>query len=85
MIVRLLRAAGIKSGLAHAAGLLSVAASILAWAGAKSSSDRPSAERLGIFVGLWAPTLILIGNALEIEEQAEKATSGSERTIRSAA
>ena len=85
MFVKLLRGAGIKSGLAHVAGVLSVALSILTWATAKSTTDRPSAERLGIFIGLWAPTLILIGNALQIEETADKAAADTERTIRSAA
>src|SRR5579859_5485343 len=27
-----------------------------------------NAERLGIFIGLWAPTFMLIGNALKSEE-----------------
>jgi hypothetical protein len=85
MFVKLLRAVGVKSGMAHVAGLLSVAISILTWASARSTTDRPSAERLGIFVGLWAPTLILIGNALQIDEAADTAQADNERQVRSAA
>jgi hypothetical protein len=27
-----------------------------------------NAERLGIFIGLWAPTFMIIGNGLHVEE-----------------
>jgi hypothetical protein len=40
-----------------------------AWATAKSAEDKASAERLGIFVGLWAPTFWEIGNALKVDEK----------------
>jgi hypothetical protein len=31
--------------------------------------DKASAQHWGIFAGLWAPTLMAIGNALEAEER----------------
>ncbi|MGF1598050.1 MAG: hypothetical protein ACFCVK_14135 [Acidimicrobiales bacterium] len=85
MFVKVLRTIGLTSGLAHVAGLLSVGVSIATWAAAKSATDRASGQRLGIFIGLWAPTFILIGNALQIDETAEKAALDTDRPIRSAA
>jgi len=40
--------------------LVSVAASILVWVSA--GGDPAHAERFGIFVGLWAPTLMGLAN-----------------------
>ena len=73
MMLRVLRSVGIKSGVSHMAGLLSIVASIAAWFAAKSSADRPSAERLGIFVALGGPTFMLIGKALQALEEKEPA------------
>ena len=42
------------------ASLVSVGASIYVWAAA--GADPAHAERFGIFVGLWAPTLMGIAN-----------------------
>ncbi|MEJ7715601.1 MAG: hypothetical protein WKF40_07820 [Thermoleophilaceae bacterium] len=45
-------------------------ASIGAWATSRTKEEAPAAraERWGIFVGLWAPTFMEIGNALKAEE-----------------
>ena len=43
-----------------AASLISVACSIYVWVA--SSADPAHAERFGIFVGLWAPTLMGLAN-----------------------
>ena len=40
------------------ASLISVAASIFVWVSA--DGDPAHAERFGIFVGLWAPTLLML-------------------------
>jgi hypothetical protein len=64
-----LRKVGFTSELAYALGLGSVVASIVAWGRAKSADDKPSAQNWGIFVGLWAPTFMEIGNALKVEEK----------------
>ena len=68
-MVKVLRGAGVTSEMAYILGLGSVLASIAAWARAKSTDDIPSAQRWGIFVGLWAPTFMEIGNAIKAEEK----------------
>jgi hypothetical protein len=70
-MVNILRRLGIGSEVAYAAGLFSIAASIGAWATSRSKEEAPAAkaERWGIFVGLWAPTFMAIGNALRVEEK----------------
>ena len=68
-MVKLMRRVGLSSEVAYAAGILSIVASIGAWAKAKSAEDKASGERLGIFVGLWAPTFWEIGNALKVDEK----------------
>jgi hypothetical protein len=59
------------SNMAYAAGLASILASIMAWKTSKDaeSAERDRADRWGIFVGLWAPTFIGIGNALHHDEK----------------
>jgi hypothetical protein len=45
------------------AGLLSIAASIATWVSSKDE-DRAHAERFGIFIGLWVPSLLILSNRL---------------------
>jgi hypothetical protein len=47
------------------AGFASIAASIAAWGAKKAGDSDAKAERLGIFIGLWAPTFFIISNRLE--------------------
>ncbi len=70
-MVKVLRSIGITSEFAYIAGLASVGASIAAWATSRNKEDAPAAkaERWGIFVGLWAPTFMEIGNALKVAEK----------------
>ena len=68
-MVKVMQGLGVSSEVAYAAGLLSIVASIVAWGAAKNQDDKPSAQRWGIFVGLWAPTFMQIGNALKIDEK----------------
>ena len=44
------------------AGLVSIIASILAWslASGETAAELAHAERWGIFVGLWAPTFLIL-------------------------
>jgi hypothetical protein len=49
------------SKVCFAASLLSVACSILTWV-TVSDTDPAHAERFGIFIGLWAPTLMGLAN-----------------------
>ncbi|NRQ38238.1 hypothetical protein HII36_41370 [Nonomuraea sp. NN258] len=69
-MIRKLHDMGIRSSHAYVAGAASIGLSIAGWAVSKRSErarvDR--ADRWGIFIGLWAPTLFTLGNALRIEE-----------------
>jgi len=69
MITKWLHRFGIPSEAAYVAALASIAGSIVAWAW-RNDENAPNAERLGIFIGLWAPTFMLIGNSLKSEEVA---------------
>jgi hypothetical protein len=46
-----------------AAGFLSIAAAIISWF-SKRGQDRAHAERFGIFVGLWVPSLFALSHRL---------------------
>jgi hypothetical protein len=63
--------AGIRSEHAYTAGMVSIAASFLAWAvsAKQEQAGRDRADRWGIFVGEWAPTFIGLGLALAQYEQ----------------
>ncbi len=64
MIISTLRKWKLTSDSLYVAGFVSIAASIVTWARAKSTGNEAHAERFGIFVGLWAPTFMALGNAL---------------------
>lgn len=63
-----IRNLGINSDTIYAASILSVLLSIVAWF--VQRDDQPNAERFGIFVGLWAPTLMILGKVLDDAETA---------------
>jgi len=48
-------------------GFLSIAGSIAIWylTGGKSIEAQAHGERFGIFVGLWAPTFMILSNRLD--------------------
>ena len=54
-----------------ALGGASIIGSIAVWNQAKgeTSEDRAHAERFGIFVGLWAPTFLILGDYLRRSAQ----------------
>ena len=55
-------------------GLVSILASIAVWLIVRNVyGDPPYAERFGIFVGLWAPTFLIISDRLD--RYADKASS----------
>ncbi len=70
MVVRGLGSLGLRSEHAHLAAFASVVGCIGLWARAKTvdQAERGNAERRALFVGLWAPMLWLIGDALERRE-----------------
>ena len=67
MLFRTLHRFGVPSDLAYGAGVVSIAGAILTWA-MRNEKNAANAERLGIFIGLWAPTFMIIGNALQQQE-----------------
>lgn len=70
MIVSCLHRIGLRSGHLHSASFASVALCLSLWVRAKTvdQEERANAERRAIFVGLWPPTLMLVGNALQQDE-----------------
>jgi hypothetical protein len=46
-----------------AAGFISIFISILTWV-SRRDEDRAHAERFGIFIGLWVPSLMILSNRL---------------------
>jgi len=69
-MIKLLRDIGLTSDVAYLAAMASIGASVAAWAASRSMEDAPGekADRWGIYVGLWAPTFMALGNALKLDE-----------------
>jgi hypothetical protein len=69
-MIKLLRSLGITSDVAYLAAIASIGASVAAWGASRRMEDAPGekADRWGIYVGLWAPTFMAIGNAIKIDE-----------------
>jgi hypothetical protein len=62
--MRVVKNVGITSGMAYTAGVASIFLSLAMWF-FRRGGERETAERLAIFVGLWPPTFMAIGKALE--------------------
>lgn len=62
-----LKSFGFSANLSYALGFLSVIASIVVWfaQGGTDPELQAACERFGIFVGLWAPTFMAIGNGID--------------------
>jgi hypothetical protein len=69
-MIKILRDLGITSDVAYLAAVASIGASVAAWAASHAMEDAPGekADRWGIYVGLWAPTFMALGNALKADE-----------------
>ena len=67
MFLKLLHRLHVPSDAAYAMALASIFGSIAIWA-RRNEKNPANAERLGIFIGLWAPTFMIIGNGLHVEE-----------------
>ncbi len=61
---------GLNSATMYLASMISVALSVGTWV-VRRNENRENAERLAIFVGLWAPTLMIMGKAIEDAEREE--------------
>ena len=70
MLIPTLHDLGVRSFHLHLTSLGSVGLCIGLWIRAKTvdQDERGNAERRALFVGLWAPTIWLIGNSLENQE-----------------
>lgn len=70
LIPRLLHGAGLRSTHLHLTSLGVVALCISLWLRSKTvdQDERGNAERRALFVGLWTPTLWLLGDTLERHE-----------------
>jgi hypothetical protein len=70
MVADLLHRVGLRSWHLHVLSLGSVWLCLGLWIRAKTvdQDERGNAERRAIFVGLWPPTLYLIGDSLERRE-----------------
>jgi hypothetical protein len=67
-MLRKLKSLGYSANLSYALGFLSVSASIVIWftqGGTDGGEAGASGERFGIFIGLWAPTFMSIGNGID--------------------
>ena len=69
-MIKFLRSLGITSDVAYLAGMLSIGASVAAWTVSSRMENAPGdkADRWGIYVGLWAPTFMALGNAIKHDE-----------------
>jgi hypothetical protein len=70
-MTRFLRSRGVSPDVLYAASLGSMLLSLLLWFVPRGgdTEDKGRPERLAIFVGLWPPTLFLIGHALREEDK----------------
>jgi hypothetical protein len=71
MIVSTLHALRLRSDHLHALSMGTVALCVALWIRAKTvdQDERGNAERRALFVGLWPPTIWLIGDTLRREER----------------
>jgi len=71
MITKVLHAAGLRGDHVQALSLGSVLLCIALWIRAKTvdQDERGNAERRALFVGLWPPTIWLIGDSLQRHER----------------
>jgi hypothetical protein len=78
MLTKALHHVGLRGWALHGASLGSIALCIGLWIRAKTvdQDERGNAERRALFVGLWPPTLWLIGDSLEQHERRPRLRRG---------
>jgi hypothetical protein len=71
MVTSALHAAGLRSDHLHALSMGTVGLCVTLWIRAKTvdQDERGNAERRALFVGLWPPTLWLIGDSLRAHRE----------------
>jgi len=70
MLTKSLHKLGLRGWHLHIASMASVSLCVVLWIRAKTGDqvERGNAERRALFVGLWPPTIWLIGDSLERHE-----------------
>ncbi len=70
MVTRIMYSSGLRSSHLHVMSLGGVVLCVGLWIRAKTvdQDERGNAERRALFVGLWPPTLWLLGDSLERRE-----------------
>jgi hypothetical protein len=70
MIVRTLHRIGVRGWHLHSLSISAVALCVVLWLRGKTvdQTERGNVERRALFVGLWPPTLWLIGDTLDRHE-----------------
>lgn len=63
-MIKWLHDLGLRSEHAYAAGFASIALTFVNWAGSQLMHSDDKADRVGLFTGQWAPTLMITGVAL---------------------
>ncbi len=71
MLAQRMKDIGITSDVLQILGFASVFGGIATWRKAAGSGDSAHAERLGIFVGLWAPTFFALADGVATVETAD--------------
>jgi hypothetical protein len=81
MPIKLMRAARLRGWHLHVLSLAAVWLCVGLWIRAKTldQEERGNAERRALFVGLWPPTLWLMGDSLERAGRASRWARGSGR------
>lgn len=70
MVTRFLHVRGLRGWHLHVTSVASIGLCVVLWIRAKTvdQEERGNAERRALFVGLWPPTLWLVGDSLERRE-----------------
>ena len=79
-MIKRLSGMGISSDMAYIGAAASVLLSIALWF-TRRGADQAHAERFGIFVGLWAPTLAILARAIEETERHEASSSDEDMVV----
>jgi hypothetical protein len=69
LMLRFLRSIGLTPDMFYAASIGSMFLSLLLWFVPRSGKATGRPERVAVFVGLWPPTLFLMGHALREDEK----------------
>jgi len=67
-MIKYLSQLGVKSDYAYAAAFGSIVLTYISYLTSRAKSDKAQADRWGIFIGTWAPTMFGFGTALRMEE-----------------